>query len=241
VRKDHRPAWLKHLSESLSRWYVQRYISPQLEHLGQHPHIVGPRYLKLFGAGISIGDCLHMACDSDRHVRIISWPSAKRSASIHIGNYCLISPGTKIQAAEKITIGDNCMIGADASISDSDWHGLYNRLRPFGRSTKPVVLEDNVWIGERALICKGVTIGENSVVGAGSVVTKDVPSHCVVAGNPAKIIKKLSPTRRMLKREAMFSDPELFLETAKELDRYVMANNSLSQWIRQLVAPTKTR
>jgi acetyltransferase-like isoleucine patch superfamily enzyme len=241
LRKDHRPAWIKHLAERFNRWYVRQYIEPQLECLGQFAHIVGPRYLKLFGAGISIGDCLHMACDADRHVRIISWPTAKRSSSIQIGDYCLISPGVKIQAARSIDIGNNCMIGADASISDSDWHGLYNRLRPFGRATQPVKLHDNVWVGERAIICKGVTIGENSVIGAGAVVTKDVEANVVVAGNPAKVIKRINPKRRMLKREAMFIDPEHFAETARELDRYVMADNSVVRWIRQLVAPTKTR
>ena len=65
------------------------------------------------------------------------------------------------------------MFAANVYISDSDWHGIYNRIRPF-RCTKPVVLENNVWLGERVIVNKGVTIGENSVIGAGAVVTRDV-------------------------------------------------------------------
>ena len=241
MRKDHRPAWLKHLQLSLNRFYVQHFVAPELDELGDYPHIVGPRHLKLFGAGIRIGNCLHMACDTDRNVRLIAWPSASGPASIRIGDYCLISPGVKIQAANSVTIGDNCMLAAEASISDSDWHGLYNRLRPFGKATAAVTLGNNVWIGERAIVTKGVTIGDNSVVGAGAVVTSDVPDNVVVAGVPAKIVKTLNPKRRMLKREAMFSDPQHFEATAKELDRYVMGGNSLFGWLRQLVAPNKKR
>ena len=241
MRKDHRPAWLKHKQLKLNKRYVQHFIAPELESLGNYPHIVGPRHLRLFGAGIHIGDCLHMACDPDRNVRLIAWPNASGPATIRIGNYCLISPGVKIQAADSVVIGDNCMLAAEASISDSDWHGLYNRLRPFGNATAAVTLGDNVWIGERAIVTKGVSIGNNSVVGAGAVVTSDVPQNVVVAGVPAKIVKHLNPKRRMLKREAMFTDPQHFEATAKELDRYVMGANSLFGWLRQLVAPNKKR
>ena len=93
-------------------------------------------------------------------------------------------------AADQITIGDACMFAHGAYISDADWHGIYDRSEPVGK-TKPVVLKDNVWIGDSAIVCKGVTIGENSIIGAGAVVTKDVPPNCVFAGNPAKLVKVL--------------------------------------------------
>ena len=82
------------------------------------------------------------------------------------------------------------MIAHGAYISDADWHGIYDRAEPVGK-TKPIKFEDNVWIGDSAIICKGVTIGKNSIIGAGAVVTKDVPENCVFAGNPAKLVKKL--------------------------------------------------
>ena len=79
------------------------------------------------------------------------------------------------------------MFANSAYISDSDWHGIYDRALPVGQS-KEVVLEDNVWIGDGAIVSKGVTIGQNSIVGARTVVIKDVPANVVVAGNPAKVI-----------------------------------------------------
>jgi len=179
-----------------------------------------------------------MACDSDRKVRLINWPT-NDSSSIHIGDYCLIAPGVKIQAAQQIRIGHSCMFGADSSISDSDWHGIYNRLRPFGRATKPINIGNNVWVGERAIITKGVTIGDNSIIGAGAVVTKDVPDNTIVAGNPAKIVKEIASNRRKLIRKDMFNDWERFMHTAQELDRYVMADNSIRNWLFNLVVPNK--
>ena len=85
-------------------------------------------------------------------------------------------------AAEKIEIGDACMIAHGTYISDADWHGIYDRAEPVG-TTKPINIKENVWIGDSAIICKGVTIGKNSIIGAGSVVTKDVPKNCIYAGN----------------------------------------------------------
>jgi len=93
-------------------------------------------------------------------------------------------------SAESIIMGDACMIAHGAYISDADWHGIYDRAKPVGR-TKPVVFEDNVWIGDSAIICKGVRIGKNSIIGAGAVVTKDVPPNSVFAGNPAVLVKNL--------------------------------------------------
>ena len=91
-----------------------------------------------------------------------------------------------------------------AYISDSDWHGIYDRALPVGKSLE-VVLEDNVWIGDSAIVNKGVRIGKNSIVGAGSIVVKDVPPNVVVAGNPAKVVKELDENEKMISRADMFS------------------------------------
>ena len=83
-------------------------------------------------------------------------------------------------------IGKNAHIAREAVIRDYDGHYIEETAY---RTAKPVTIGDNVWIGYRAMILKGVTIGNNSVVAANSVVTKDIPANCIVAGNPAKIIR----------------------------------------------------
>jgi len=115
-------------------------------------------------------------------VRIDCW----QGALIQIGNGTYLNRGTEIVAARKITIGRDCKIARDVIIMDTDQHAL-----PNGELVaKPVTIEDRVWIGARAIILKGVTIGHDAVVGAGSVVTKDVPPHSTVVGVPARVLRQ---------------------------------------------------
>ncbi len=122
-----------------------------------------------------------------------------------VGDFTLLN-GALVMAEEKIDIGSHCLISWNVGIADSDFHPLEpaqrlidaQALSPFFKDrpprpklrTMPVIIGDNVWIGMNATILKGVTIGENSVVAAGSVVTKSVPPSVVVAGNPAVVVKK---------------------------------------------------
>lgn len=98
---------------------------------------------------------------------------------------------------ESVTIGNNVTVGADTIIVDSDCHSLnHNDRRNIDtdmaqKTDKEINIGDDVLIGMRAIILKGVTIGDRSVVGGGSIVTKDVPPDSIVGGNPARIIKKL--------------------------------------------------
>jgi galactoside O-acetyltransferase len=107
-------------------------------------------------------------------------------------------------AAKNINIGNDVIMSWGVTISDHDSHSLDNNLRArdvvdWGQGRKnwddikvaEVVVENNVWIGFNAIILKGVTLGQGSIVGAGSVVTRDVPPYSVVAGNPARVIKVL--------------------------------------------------
>ena len=106
---------------------------------------------------------------------------------VHIGNNVIVMPNSLMMASGTITIEDNALVAAYVKLISNN-HDLYDRAV---LTCKPVVLKKNCWIGAGAVILPGVTVGENSIVGAGSVVTKDVPANTVVAGNPAKFIKNL--------------------------------------------------
>ena len=103
-----------------------------------------------------------------------------------IGNGCGFS-GAVIGCFKSITIGDNVKCGANTLITDGDWHPEDSR----SGEPRSVVIGNNVWLGVNVTVLKGVTIGDNSVIGAGSVVVKEIPGNVVAAGNPCKIIKYL--------------------------------------------------
>jgi len=113
-------------------------------------------------------------------------------ANVAVGDNCFIGAGTRLYAwNERITIGNDVMIAADVLMITRN-HG-HDRLDiPMtrqGYSNAPIVIEDDVWIGFRAVILAGVTIGRGSIVGSCAVVTKDVPAYSVVGGVPARVIK----------------------------------------------------
>ncbi|MBO1057380.1 MAG: acyltransferase [Dolichospermum sp. JUN01] len=128
---------------------------------------------------------------------------------IEIGEDCYIGEGTRIRSANSIKIGNEVMISDNVTIYDTDAHSLNHTLRhqefvevvilnnlikdakELDVKSAPVSIEDHVWIGFNAAILKGVTIGKGAIIGASSVVTKDVEAFTVVVGNPAKVIKKL--------------------------------------------------
>lgn len=114
-----------------------------------------------------------------------------RDAIIQIGDGTFLN-GTRFGAAKLITIGARCIL-ADCRIMDTDFHSLRkDRHSPDAPvEVSPISIGNNVWICAQAAVLKGVTIGENSVVGFGAVVTNNVESNAVAAGNPAKAVKKI--------------------------------------------------
>lgn len=237
MRKEHRPLVILRLQRWLNQQYVKRFILPQFDRIGRDARVLNPRSLRLFGCQISAGDHLHLISSKNQPIALTTWTSKQEQGEIVIANYCLLSPGVTLTSAVSITIGSNCMIGAEAYISDSDWHGVYNRTRPF-RCSSPIHLKDNVWLGYRSIICKGVTIGENSIIGAGSVVVNDIPDNVIAAGNPAKIVKTINPARRMLTREFLFSGNVDYWENQKMLDKFLFSGNSFSGWGKRCFFPT---
>ena len=116
-------------------------------------------------------------------------------ARIGIGSDTGISGGV-ICAADSVTIGKECLLGADVIIADNDFHPLKPDNRRYSNiiddiGVGSILIGDNVFIGTRSIILKGVSIGSNSVIGAGSVVVSSIPSGVVAAGNPARVIRKL--------------------------------------------------
>jgi len=115
-------------------------------------------------------------------------------ASIRIGNNVGIS-GATIYARKSITIGDNTLIGGNSKILDNDFHPVEIEARNMDDKqkigTKPVVIGKNCFIGCNSLILKGTVLGDGCVVGAGAVVCGEFEENCVIAGNPARVIKKL--------------------------------------------------
>lgn len=131
---------------------------------------------------------------------------------ITIGDNCYVGENTKIWSAESISIGDRVLIAHNVNIHDNISHPINSKkrhqdyLRILGLNnidakqidlrSKPIVIKNDVWIGFNATILKGVTIGEGAIIGACSLVTKDVPDWAVVAGNPAQIIKIIPENER---------------------------------------------
>jgi acetyltransferase-like isoleucine patch superfamily enzyme len=114
---------------------------------------------------------------------------AYEGARIAIGDHTYINYGTSISAYASVSIGQHCHLGHYTLILDNNEHdSRIHRLLP---ESKPVVIEDHVWIGSRVTILPGVRIGQHTSVGAGSVVTKSIPPHSVAVGNPARVVRSL--------------------------------------------------
>jgi acetyltransferase-like isoleucine patch superfamily enzyme len=125
----------------------------------------------------------------------------RKGGEIHIGKNTRIH-GTCIHAYESIKIGDNCLIAANTQIMDGNGHDLSfdnvaNRIKTKG-TVKPVIIEDNVWIGTGVIVLPGVVIGKGSVISANSVVSKSIPEMCIAAGNPALVIKTYTNLNSLL-------------------------------------------
>jgi len=234
VIKDYRPYYIKQLWYRLQHIYIRHKLAPQLKSLGKHPFIVKPWYIEIFGAPVIIGNNITLLGCSDKKTRLTVWADKKNIDGIIIGDHVLISPGVRISAANSIKIADSCMLASHVYITDSDWHGIYDRSMP-PSETSNVILKENVWIGDSAIVCKGVTIGENSIIGAGAVVTCDIPPNVIAAGNPAKTIKHLDPDKPVTTRKERFSDIDEMNNALETAEKQSLKGNTLLGWIRSLL------
>jgi acetyltransferase-like isoleucine patch superfamily enzyme len=204
--------------------------------MGPHENVMKPWYVHISGPNIRIGKCLTAIGEPMHRVQVGVWGRAEGQGRIEIGDDVLMSPGTRLSASDEIVVGNGVMMANGTYITDSDWHTIYDRTERDDRVT-PVHIGDNVWLGDHSTVLKGVTIGDNSVVAARAVVTKDVPANVVVAGNPAKVVKELDPDRGFVTRTEYFSDAAGLEKFFDAVDKQVLEGNSFWQWFCTLVYP----
>jgi acetyltransferase-like isoleucine patch superfamily enzyme len=238
LRKDHRPYYLKKFYNKYQKWYAQFFLAHQFEYFGRGIVFMKPRHVEVFGGPVYLGDYSTIIATPDRKVRFAVWPVWLGKGKIEVGKCCLICPGTRIMSATSITIGDGCMTAQNVSISDADWHDIYDRSMPIGK-TQAVTIGNNVWLGDSVIVGKGVTIGDNAVIGAGSIVVKDIPANAIAVGNPATVIKYLDPDKPLKTRTDWLSNPAKLASDFEIIDRSLMKGNSLAGWFRSLLFPRK--
>ena len=140
-------------------------------------------------------------CALDRGVTLLCSGEALSHPKILIGANTYINRHTFIDAILSVTIGENCAIGPNCYITDHD-HGLDEKFPPLQQPmvAKKTAMGDRVWLGANVTVLKGVQIGDDAVIGAGSVVNKDIPSGAIAVGVPAKVIKSKELPRVTCKR-----------------------------------------
>jgi acetyltransferase-like isoleucine patch superfamily enzyme/acyl carrier protein len=164
-------------------WLNAKWQLRKCDSVGPWTRVSGGIYVKNMGE-IVIGKRVQIFAHY-AHSVFVTFPGGR----LEIGDRSVINYGADISATSLVKIGADCKIGIHSSILDNDFHELDDReRRPEG---KPVIIKDRVWIANRVTILPGVTIGEDAVIGSGSVVISDIPAGSLVMGNPARVIKKL--------------------------------------------------
>jgi acetyltransferase-like isoleucine patch superfamily enzyme len=165
----------------------------QCQSVGKDMLVKGPFRIRNAGQ-IHIGDSCIIDSSKERPLCL----DIGGEAVLRIGDGVYLNEGIHIVCNIAVTIGSRCLIASDVGIMDDDghpvnWQERHNHwpTKPEDRLGAPVVIDDNVWIGTRAMILKGVHIGTGSVVGAGAIVTHSVPERTLVAGVPARMIRKI--------------------------------------------------
>ena len=238
MRRDHRPYWLHRLASKLGRAYVDRVIVPQFDAVCEGLQVIQPRDVEVIGPNIRLGRHVHINAARAHPVKLCVWFEGERLGRIDIGDYALISPGSQIISSIGISIGAGTMLASNVYISDSDWHGTYDRTREAGQAA-PVASEENVWLGLRAIVGKGVRIGKNSIIGAGSVVTSDIPANVIAAGNQASVRRELDSATPFRTRADYFADPGALAAQVDGLNRAFLKPNTTLGWLRSLAFPNR--
>ena len=237
MQKDNRPFFVRIFIENFYILWSKYFLIPQFKRVGKNLDINKPWNIDVYGKNISLGENVHIRTSRNVITQICAWNKNNCDGIIKIGDNVLISPGVRIISAEEIIIDSNVMIASNVYISDSDWHGVYDRINTPG-SSKKIHIEENVWIGEGSKISKGVRIGKNSIIGLGSVVISDVPDNEIFGGNPAKKIGEIDKNKEIRKREYMFLNND-YNNLMKFLIKEDLKENNLFSWLRTIFFPKK--
>jgi acetyltransferase-like isoleucine patch superfamily enzyme len=134
-------------------------------------------------------------CGNDVEIGRNSILSCKDVGSISLGNFVSIGRNVLLSASSELVVGDNCSIGPYSCLlaSGHAWDDPNKPVLLQNREIKKIVIESNVWLGAHVVVMDGVTIGKNSIIGAGSVVTQDVAPYRIASGMPARVIHKREP------------------------------------------------
>ena len=232
VRRDHRPYGLHRLQHRWNQWWAEYRLKPQLDACGHGLSLIGGRFVYASGSNIHLGHHVHMMALAEAPIRLSVFEGM---GQIRVDDHVLINPGVRIVSADRVEIGSNCMLAMHCHITDADWHDQLHRIFAPGE-TAPVIIGNNVWLGDSVKVLKGVTIGDNTIVGAGAVVTKNLPSNVIAAGNPARIIKSLE-TGGGTTREALFTMAEPYEAFAEAFVKDRLRGNTFLDWLRSLVLP----
>jgi acetyltransferase-like isoleucine patch superfamily enzyme len=234
VRREHHPFWFQQLLGEASQRWARHFLMPQFDAIGKEPRFQGVRHIRLQGPNIRVGDHFHAFGSLQSPLSLAVNPYDGGEGEIVIGNYCVLSSGVRIRSALSVQIGDNCMFAEDCYVTDADWHDLYHRIYPGKRAA--VRIGNNVWLADSVTVCKGVSIGDNCVIGAASVVTRDIAANSIAAGNPARVIGELDPTLPSSRREHLF-EGRPYDDFKADYDRERLRGNTLSGWLRSLLWP----
>lgn len=159
-----------------------------------HIHGVKNIYIRRRFRMIGSGKKVHIDGSEGVYIGPNSMITCAEDAIIEIGTNFHATEHLRLTSLKSVVIGNNVLLGSDVTIIDSN-HGMnagdlekgYNAQKML---KKTVHINDNVWCGDRVIVLPGVTIGEGTIIGAGSIVTRDIPPYCIAAGNPARVIKK---------------------------------------------------
>lgn len=194
-----RPAfWLYDKLHGRAHILYSEYIKRKVGHVGKNVHIMSTSGI-IGGRHILIGDNSFIGKGSI----ISTWPKYKDSTytpKLEIGNNVSIGEYNHITSVNEVIIGNGVLTGRWVTITDnshgdmeSEWDKSPSERKLFSKG--PVKIGNKVWIGDKATILPNVKIGEGAIIGANSVVTKDVPPYCIVAGNPARIIREINGSK----------------------------------------------